>query len=453
MTLRRRVLLATLSVALVAVVVTALAALQLVRSADAAATRDQLAVQAERLAEAPRATRAAIVEGLSGLADGQFLVAQVGPSGAVTGSASGIVPKRVIAALAAGRDASTTVRSGGQSYLLEARATESGGVVLAQPADRVLGIGSAVWPRLLLALGIGLLVAVVAAILLSRLLTRPLTRLAAAARRLAAGERAVPVARSDLAEVADVEAALVALDAALARSEGRQREFLLSISHELRTPLTAIRGYAEALADGVVAPAEVGEVGRTLVSESDRLTAFTSDLLALARLEADDFPLDVTTVDLGDLVSSALAAWAATADAGGVGLTPELPQHPVRVRADAARVRQVVDGLLENALRVSPQGSRITVTVGGSAEEATLVVVDGGPGLTPDDAARAFERGLLHERYRGSRPVGTGLGLSIAARLVERMGGGISAHSAPGAGAEFRIRLPRASSPTVRSSG
>ncbi|HTL40988.1 MAG TPA: HAMP domain-containing sensor histidine kinase [Pseudolysinimonas sp.] len=444
MSLRRRVLLATLSVALVAVVVTALAALQLVRSADTAATRDQLAVQAERLASAPRATRTAIIEGLSGLTDGQLLVAQIGPAGEVAGSAAGIVPKRVLVAVAAGRDASTTVRSGGQTYLLEARATDAGGVVLAQPADRVLGIGSAVWPRLLLALGIGLLVAVVAAVLLSRLLARPLTRLATAARRLAAGERDVPVARSDLAEVADVEAALIALDAALARSEGRQREFLLSISHELRTPLTAIRGYAEALADGVVAPAETADVGRTLVSESDRLTAFTSDLLALARLEADDFPLDITTVDLRDVVSSALAVWAATADAGGVRLTPELPQHPVRVRADAARVRQVVDGLLENALRVSPRGSEIRVAVGASAGDAALAVADGGPGLTPDDAARAFERGLLHERYRGARPVGTGLGLSIAARLVERMGGRISAHSAVGSGAEFRIRLPLA---------
>ena len=114
-------------------------------------------------------------------------------------------------------------------------------------------------------------------------------------------------------------------------------------------------------------------------------------MLSLAEVGEESLADWKATVDLGDLVTSALAAWAATADAGGVGLTPELPQHPVRVRADAARVRQVVDGLVENALRVSPPGSRITVTVDASAEEATLVVVDGGPGLTPDDAARAAE--------------------------------------------------------------
>jgi len=442
MTLRRRVLLATISVALVAVVVTALAALQLVRSADSAAARDQLAAQVERLASATPNTRTAIVQGLSELADGDVLVAEISASGSATGSAAGVLPARVVVQLSGGRDLSTTVRSGGQTFLVEGRAVaDGGGVLVAQRADRVLGIGSAIWPRLLLALGIGLVVAVLAALLLSRLLARPLTRLAAAARRLAAGDRDVTMTRTDLAEVADVEAALVALDAALARSEGRQREFLLSISHEIRTPLTAIRGYAEALADGVVPAAEIRQVGNTLVAESERLTAFTTDLLALARLEAEDFALDLTEVDLGEVVRSAVVAWAAVARAGSVDLLPTVPDHPALVRADAARMRQVIDGLLENALRVSPAGSSIHLDVEADETSVQLRVADGGPGITPDDAENAFERGHLHQRYRARRPVGTGLGLSIAARLVERMGGRITAHSRPSSGAEFRIRF------------
>jgi PPOX class probable F420-dependent enzyme len=124
---------------------------------------------------------------------------------------------------------------------------------------------------------------------------------------------------------------------------------------------------------------------------------------------------------------------------------PDTESLLVYNRTDAVRLRQVVDGLLEIALRISPAGSRIHLALSANETAVQLSISDGGPGLTPADAADAFERGRLHERYRAVRPVGTGLGLSIAARLVERMGGTITAHSHshPGAGAEFRIRLPR----------
>ena len=131
-------------------------------------------------------------------------------------------------------------------------------------------------------------------------LARPLAETAAAARRLAAGERGVPVPTSTTSEVAEVATALGGLDAALASSEGRQREFLRSVSHELRTPLTTIQGYAEGLADGVVGPDEAAAVGRTLLGEAQRMERYVADLLALSRLEADDFSLHLEVVDLAD---------------------------------------------------------------------------------------------------------------------------------------------------------
>ena len=112
------------------------------------------------------------------------------------------------------------------------------------------------------------------------------------------------------------------------------------------------------------------------------------------------------------------------------------------VTTDGARLRQVVDGLIENALRVSPSGSRVTLSARSDGGGTVIDVADGGPGLTAEDAAQAFERGVLRERYRDARPVGSGLGLSIASRLVERMGGTISAHGATGGGAVFRITIP-----------
>jgi len=440
--IRRRLLVATIVVALVAVVVTAIAALTLVRNVDDSAARTQLAAQVERLVAARPAARDAAIDGLSQLDDPGVLVARVGARGAVTGSASFVVVPRIAAQLRGGDDVSTTVRRGGQTYAVEGRPTsQGGGIVAAQDIASARTLTPTVLARIGLALAIGFVVALVVAVIASRALSRPLVRLAGAALRLASGERNVPLDPSPIDEVADVETALGSLDRALAHSEGRQREFLLSISHELRTPLTAIRGYAEALRDGVVPAEQLPEVGRTLEVESTRLTAFTDDLLALARLEAEDFPLHPVEVELGALLREAAAAWLARAAAGRVRLDVDAV-GPVVARTDPARARQVVDGLLENALRVSPTGSRIVLRAGRTdGGAAVLEVADGGPGLTPDDAEHAFERGRLRDRYRDVRPVGTGLGLSIAARLVERLGGTISAHSTPG-GAVFRIVLP-----------
>jgi two-component system OmpR family sensor kinase len=438
--LRGRILAATVIVALIAVLVTAVAALQLVRSVDTTAARDALSSQAARLAAAKPAVREAIVAGLSQLDGSDVSVATVTRAGVVSGSAS--VPRRVVAELRLGRSVSTTVRSGGTSFLLEGRPTaEGGGVVVLQDAGTVRALTPTVLGRILIALLIGFGVAVVAAFFLARVLAKPLVNLAGAARRMAAGQRNVPLEPSRIAEVTDVETALGALDQALLHSEGRQREFLLSISHELRTPLTAIRGYAEALSDGIVAPADVAQVGKTLEAEAERLTAFTNDLLALARLEADDFSLQPSSVDVVGVLAAAAEAWRAAATSGGVAVEVAASDGLV-VTTDAARLRQVIDGLIENALRVSPAGSQVTLSTRRAGGSLLVEVADGGPGLTAEDAARAFDRGVLRERYRDARPVGTGLGLSIAARLVERLGGTISAHSAAGGGAMFRIAIP-----------
>lgn len=438
--LRRRLMLVTLAVAVVAVVATGVATLQLSRSADATVARAELAAQAERLANAPPGVRDAAVDGLAALTD-DVRVAVIDDVGAATGSGADLVVPRILRQLRAGDSVSTIVRNGGFNYLVEAVPIDSGGgVLLAQNAATVRSIGRLLTGPFLIALGIGIAVAVGAAVLATRTLSRPLLRLAATARRLAAGDRALPAAQTGVRELDEVAEAISVLDRALEHSEARQREFLLTISHEIRTPLTALRGYAEALADGAIPAEEVATVGRTLHAEAMRLTSFTDDLLALARLEADDFRLDLADVALGDLLAGAAGAWRATADAANIRLELSVADGLPPVRSDPARLRQVVDGLLENALRVSPAGT--TIRLGAHIDTGAVVIeiADGGPGIEPADLARAFERGYLRDRYQGSRSVGSGLGLSIAARLVERLGGTIAVQPAP-SGTIFAIRL------------
>jgi two-component system sensor histidine kinase BaeS len=236
--------------------------------------------------------------------------------------------------------------------------------------------------------------------------------------------------------------ALSNLAAALARSESRQREFLLSVSHELRTPLTAVRGSAEAIADGVVEGDDAREAARVAVAESERLDRLVRDLLDLARLGADDFRLDPTEIDLAGIVQDAAATWRRRCEPHGVVLRLEVPPEGVPAFSDAGRLRQILDGLAENALRVTPRGGPLVFAARSEDGAAVLEVRDGGPGLTEDDLAVAFERSALYERYRGTRRVGTGLGLALVAGLADRLGGSAIAGPAPEGGAAFRVRLP-----------
>jgi len=225
--------------------------------------------------------------------------------------------------------------------------------------------------------------------------------------------------------------------------EQMKADFISVVSHELRTPLTALRGYAEALRDGAVSGPEVASTGAVLVRETERLDAFISDLLALARLEADDFPVAAVDLDPNDVVRDLVAAWQGRARGAEVRLSADVGS-PLLAHVDPARLRQVLDGLVENAVRATPAGGHVEIRVEEDAEQVLVEVVDDGPGLDPGDHARAFERGYLRTRYAGGREVGTGLGLSIAARLSARAGMSLEAAPHPGGGTVFRLGLPRA---------
>ncbi len=294
----------------------------------------------------------------------------------------------------------------------------------------------------LVSVGVGLVVGLVAGGATARVLTRPLRRTADAARQLGAGRRDVRVPVEGPPEVAEVAESLNALAGALETSEARQRRFLLSVSHELRTPLTAVRGFGESIADGVVEGAQARDAARVVVDEAGRLTRLVEDLLDLARLGADDFRLDLAPTDLAALLDEAAAAWGHRAEAAGVRLVVERPAGPLVVTTDAGRMRQVLDGLAANALRLTPAGSPVVLGARAAGAGAVLEVRDGGPGLTAEDRAVAFEPGALGARYRDERPVGVGIGLSLVHGLVQRLGGSIAVGVAPEGGAAFTVTLP-----------
>lgn len=327
--------------------------------------------------------------------------------------------------------------------LIETRPLAAGGAVILEQPYTVVGVeaGDAV-KRIAASLLIGLLIAVPIGFVASRRLTRPLRAARDAANEMADGSRDVTLRPEGPVEIADIALSLNRLNSALVMSEARQREFLLSVSHELRTPLTAVKGYAEALSDGVIPTDDVARTGATVAAEAARLDRLVSDLLDLARLGAVDFHVSPVDVDLAEIAEDAAEVWRDRATPEGVTFVLDVPAEPVAVRTDPIRVRQIIDNLAENALRVSPPDSVIVLAVRSEGPWGVVEVRDSGPGLTADDVAVAFEPGVLHERYRGVRPVGTGLGLALVGRLSTGLGGSAEAGTAAEGGARFTVRIP-----------
>jgi two-component system sensor histidine kinase BaeS len=319
----------------------------------------------------------------------------------------------------------------GKRQLFSYRTLPHLGLLVMRPAS----VKAAAWrpflADLLLAALAGVGIAAVLSFLVARSIVRPLRRVADATRALAADERHEPLAREGTTELAALADAFNLMVEQLAASREAERNFLLSVSHELKTPLTAIRGYAEGLADGAFDP---DEAARVIGIEGERLERLVRDLLDLARMDRAEFSVRSEPVDLAEVAREVVRRHGAKARALEVALGGEGEES--WVLGDEDRLLQIGSNLVENALRETPAGGSVTVSVRGS----DLVVADTGPGIAAEDIPHAFERFYLYDKVGRDRPVGSGLGLAIVRQLATAMGGSVRVESGPG-GTTFTVSL------------
>ena len=294
-------------------------------------------------------------------------------------------------------------------------------------------------------LGWAVLVATVAAagvawVVTLRLLA-PLRALQAASTAIAAGRRGTRLDEDAPGELGDVAAAFNGMAEAIERGESERRRLVADLAHELRTPLSNLRGYVEALEDGVF---ELDDATRAALGRQvERLERLVADLATLHDVEAGQVVLEVAPTDVGALASAGVAAVQARFVEKGVTLTCSAPSDGVCALVDPVRVGQVLENLLANALRHTPVGGRVTVAVQATAAGVHVDVHDTGPGVPEREREAVFRRLYRGDPARGATiGVGSGVGLTIAKALVERQGGAIGVDEAPGGGAAFWFTLP-----------
>ena len=321
--------------------------------------------------------------------------------------------------------------------------TVTGAVFIRTKAQQIeSGLEEILWRIVLIAAAVILLFGIVAFLFVRRRM-KPLKQLETAAAIIAEGDFSVQVdEKKGDRELRELSGAFNTMTRKLQGVEENRREFVANVSHELRSPITSIRGFAEGMADGVIPAEEQPKYLRLVANESKRLSGLIDDLLALSRLERDDAKPEMTVFDVNEMLRRAVIRRMNDLEAKRIDVGCEFEEDRCEVRADSDRIEQVVINLLDNAIKFTPEGGKITLESAAKDGIAEITVRDSGCGVPEEDREKIFDRFFTADRAHTAGK-GTGLGLSICKRIMEMHGQSIRLLDTD-EGAAFRFTLERA---------
>jgi signal transduction histidine kinase len=295
---------------------------------------------------------------------------------------------------------------------------------------------------ILMSAGVAALLALLLTLVLSRRILRPIDALTTAARAMERGDLTQRVTMKTGDEVGELAEAFNSMAESLAQTEKLRKNMVSDVAHELRTPLSNIRGYMEAMRDGVLAPNR--ETLDSVYEEAIHLTRLVDDLQELSLAEAGQLKLDRSPTDLADVVDQSVRAAIPRAATKGITLSEEIAEGLPPMEIDPGRVAQILKNLISNAMAYTPEGGRVRVGARKTNGMVELWVSDTGCGVPPEHLPHIFERFYRADPSRARSTGGSGIGLAISRQLVEAHGGKIWADSELGKGSTFRFTLPLA---------
>jgi len=229
----------------------------------------------------------------------------------------------------------------------------------------------------------------------------------------------------------------------LRRLESMRQEFVANVSHELKTPLSSIRAYAETLSAGAVNdPEHRGTFLQRIEEQADRLNNLIQDLLSLSRIESGRQTYDIATVNVADVVTTCIAENQDAANLKRIHLSCSNIQHNLRIQADEEGLAQIINNLIGNAIKYTPEGGEVTVVLRQQDSTICMDVRDSGIGIDEEHLTRVFERFYRVDKARSRELGGTGLGLAIVKHLAQAFGGNVTVTSRPTKGSTFTVQLP-----------
>lgn len=306
---------------------------------------------------------------------------------------------------------------------------------------------------------LALLLAMGAALVIERSIVGPIRRLRSTAQRLGSGDFSARAAISEGGEVGDLGKAFNTMAQQIGEREERlteldrlKSEFVSSVSHELKTPLTTIKLLAHVLQQQGLADSERLDYSKTIAVECDRQIDFVGNLLDLSRIESGAYKLRHAKIAVDTLVTSSVDTERQRAESLGLSLTTDIAPNLPPLKGDHEALRRVIRGLIDNAIKYTPEGGQITVSADRSGDELAITVLDTGKGIPEADLPRVFEKfyragsetdGDGHGASPGTAAPGVGLGLYLAQHIVEQLNGRITVESKEGRGTTLSIVLPR----------
>ncbi|MBN1202062.1 MAG: HAMP domain-containing protein [Anaerolineae bacterium] len=296
---------------------------------------------------------------------------------------------------------------------------------------------------------IGLMVAIGLSVLITRSVARPLQQMSRAVRRIADGDLQQRVPVDGPHEVRALAQSFNEMAGRVSANQQAQRDFLANVSHDLRTPLTSIQGFSQAIVDGVASDPEAAQhAAQVIHDEAARMHRLVEGLLDLARIEQGDLQMKDRAVQVDAVLRAVSESLSVKAQEKGLALDIEIAPDMPRIAGDGDRLAQVFTNLIDNAIKYTPAGGRVSLCAQTNDSSIVVTVRDTGEGIPAADLPRIFERfyQVDKSRQRDRRHAGVGLGLAITHQIVEAHGGAIRVASKVGEGTVFTVWLPMAAS-------